>query len=102
MSNKWNEIIDSHDMYQLLELVRFTYGEIFPLTMEEMQEYDGGYNPDHIYETLEMELIQTEKMDDFCANYDEYIIRKEESDPYHWRHRDKMMKNLMDKFGDIE
>lgn len=48
----WEEIISSLDVYQLYELLQFKYGDILTDTKQEIDEEEGDYNPDHIYETI--------------------------------------------------
>ena len=52
----WENIQSSFDVYQLYELLVFKYGPIFKDTKQAIDEYEDHYNPDHIYEIIEMEL----------------------------------------------
>jgi hypothetical protein len=92
--NSWKEVIETYDVGQLLELLNFTYGKILKDSNSEFEEYEGDYNPDEIYEVIQNELISLGKFDDFLENYSDYIIKKDESDPTHWRHRKKQQDEL--------
>jgi hypothetical protein len=90
----WDSIQSSMDVYQLYELLVFKYGPIFTDTKREMDEYEGDYNPDHIYEVIEMELKEKKLWDEFIHHWEEYQNEKEEADPFHWKHRKKMYDQL--------
>jgi len=96
----WEGVQSMLDVYQLYELLIFKYGNIFPNSKNDIDEYDGDYNPDHLYETIEMELKNNGKWEDFLKNYSEYQNEKDEADPYHWKHRKKIQDELSRKFRD--
>ena len=50
----WEEITSSLDVYQLYELLQFKYGEVLTDTKQAIDEEEGDYNPDHIYEVIDM------------------------------------------------
>ena len=88
-------------MSSLYELLVFKYGNVFPNTIKEINDYDGDYNPDHIYEVIEYELKNNGIWEDFLNNYELYQNEKEENDPYHWKYRKKQMDDLFDKWNDL-
>jgi len=96
----WENIQSSFDVYQLYELLVFKYGSIFKDTKQAIDEYEDHYNPDHIYEIIEMELKFQKKWEDFLQNWEEYQNEKEESDPFHWKSRKKMFDELSRKFDE--
>jgi hypothetical protein len=98
----WEEIISSLDVYQLYELLQFKYGEVLTDTKQAIDEEEGDYNPDHIYEVIEYELKQKDLFTDFITNWKQYQIEKEEADPFHWRHRNKSYNDLLSKWGDMK
>jgi len=98
----WEEIISSLDVYQLYELLQFKYGDVLTDTKQEIDEEEGDYNPDHIYEVIEYELKQKDLFTDFITNWQQYQIEKEEADPFHWRHRKKSYDDLLSKWGDMK
>lgn len=95
-NNNWMIIMETYDVYQLYELLVFKYGDIFKETKVSIDEYEGDYNPDHIYEIIKYELESLNIYEDFINNYSDYEIEKDEADPYHWRNRMKSQNNLMD------
>lgn len=97
----WEEIQGALDVYQLYELLQFKYGDVLIDTKQAIDEEDGDYNPDHIYEIIEYELKNKDLFTDFITNWKEYQIEKEEADPYHWRNRNKSYANLLSKWKDI-
>lgn len=101
----WEDAQGLLDVYKMYELLVFKYGEIFSDTKHEIDEEDGDYNPDQIYEVIEYELRKNNLWEDFLTNYEEYQNEKEEADPYHWKNRAKavndLMKGLDDKYGGI-
>lgn len=102
ISDTWNEIIASHDVGQLLDLIHFKYGkDSVPESSKEFDEYDGDYNPDDIYDSIRFELEELGKLDDFMQNYQDYVIEKEENDPFHWRHRKKQQDEFNKRFNNI-
>ena len=98
----WEEITESLDVYQLYELLQFKYGEVLTDTKQAIDEEEGDYNPDHIYEVIEYELKQKDLFTDFITNWKQYQIEKEEADPFHWRHRKKSYDDLLNKWGDMK
>ena len=90
----WDEVQSAMDVYQLYELLIFKYGPIFIDTKREMDDYDGDFNPDHIYEVIEMELKTKNLWEEFLQNWEIYQNEKEEADPFHWKHRKKEMDRL--------
>lgn len=92
--NTWGDIIEFLDVYQLYELLVFTYGDTFPYTKESIEEEEGDYNPDHIYDIIKYELESTGRYDDFISNFDEYKDKMDESDPTHWKNRKKSFDDL--------
>jgi hypothetical protein len=98
----WEEIISSLDVYQLYELLQFKYGDVLTDTKQEIDEEEGDYNPDHIYETIEYELKAKDLFTDFITNWQQYQIEKDEADPFHWRHRNKSYNDLLSKWGDMK
>jgi hypothetical protein len=98
----WEEITESLDVYQLYELLQFKYGEVLTDTKQAIDEEEGDYNPDHIYEVIEYELKQKDLFTDFITNWKQYQIEKEEADPFHWRHRNKSYNDLLSKWGDMK
>ncbi len=96
----WENVQSFLDIYQLYELLVFKYGKVFTDTKQSIDEYDGDYNPDHIYEVVEMELKSLGKWDDFLQNYTSYQNEKEEADPFHWKNRKKAYDDLAKSFGD--
>jgi hypothetical protein len=98
----WEEITSSLDVYQLYELLQFKYGEVLTDTKEAIDEEEGDYNPDHIYEVIEYELKQKDLFTDFITNWQQYQIEKEEADPFHWRHRKKSYDDLLNRWGDMK
>ena len=77
----WKEAQGLLDVYGMYELLVFKYGEKFPDTKKEIDEEESDYNPDQIYETIEMELKSNNLWEDFLTNYNEYQNEKEEADP---------------------
>jgi hypothetical protein len=98
----WEEITESLDVYQLYELLQFKYGEVLTDTKQAIDEEEGDYNPDHIYEVIEYELKQKDLFTDFITNWKQYQIEKDEADPFHWRHRNKSYNDLLSKWGDMK
>lgn len=98
----WEEITSALDVYQLYELLQFKYGEVLTDTKQAIDEEEGDYNPDHIYEVIEYELKQKDLFTDFITNWKQYQIEKEEADPFHWRHRKKSYDDLLSKWGDMK
>ena len=96
----WENIQSSFDDYELYELLVFKYGPIFKDTKQAIDEYEDHYNPDHIYEIIEMELKFQKKWEDFLQNWEEYQNEKEEADPFHWKSRKKMFDELSRKFDE--
>ncbi len=97
----WEEITESLDVYQLYELLQFKYGEVLTDTKQAIDEEEGDYNPDHIYETIEYELKQKDLFTDFITNWKQYQIEKEEADPFHWRHRKKSYDDFFNKWDKL-
>lgn len=97
---KWENVQGLLDVYQLYELLIFKYGDIFENTKQSIDEYEDDYNPDHIYEIIEMELKEKNLWEDFINNYETYQNDKEEADPFHWKHRKKIQDEFMKSFGD--
>lgn len=95
----WENVQSFLDVYQLYELLIFKYGLVFTDTKQAIDEYEDDYNPDHIYEIIEMELKSLGKWDDFLQNYTSYQNEKEEADPFHWKHRKKAYDDLAKSFG---
>lgn len=91
----WEDIQSGLDVYQLYELLVFKYGNIFIDTKAAIDEEEGDYNPDQIYEVIEMELKNKNLWLDFLKNHESYQNDKEEADPYHWKHRRKSYDDLM-------
>jgi hypothetical protein len=94
----WQTIQESLDVYQLYELL--VYGKIFTDTKEAIDEYEGDYNPDEIYEIIEYELKAKNIWEDFLENYERYEIEKDEADPFHWRNRLKRQEEFEKTFRD--
>jgi hypothetical protein len=98
--DSWEEVQSALDVFQLYELLVFKYGPIFTDTKQAIDEYEDDYNPDHIYEVIEMELKYQKNWEDFLKNWQKYQNEKEESDPYHWKNRKKMYDELVKSFDD--
>lgn len=95
---KWENIQSQFDIYELYDLLIFKYGPIFIDTKENIDEYDGDYNPDYIYDVIELELKSKKLWIDFINNYNSYQNDKDESDPFHWKYRKKMQDNFTKNF----
>ena len=98
----WQDVQSSLDVYQLYELLLFKYGSIFYDTKDAIDEEEGDYNPDHIYEIIEYELKAKKLWEDFLNNFDQYQNEKDEADPFHWKHRNKIMKHLGSNWDDMD
>lgn len=93
---EWKNIESSLDVYQLMELLEFTYSkDKFKELHDEINEKEEDYNPDEYYEQIKWRLEELELLDDFIENFEEYQIKQQESDPFHWRNRNKRMDDLM-------
>ena len=102
ISDPWDDIIASHDVGQLLDLIYFKYGkDSVPESSKEFDEYEGDYNPDDIYDSIRFELEESGKLDDFMQNYQAYEIEKDEADPFHWRYRKKQQDDFNRKFNNL-
>ena len=100
---KWELVKESFDVCQLLEVLIFKYGrEILKNSLDDYAANEDDYNPDEIYETIQYELEQAKKYDDFLLNYEAYEIEKDEADPLHWRHRKKIQDKLGESFRNLE
>ncbi len=87
---QWEEVMGTYDVYQLMEILIFKYGRKIPEDLlNEINDYDEDYNPDHFYEQIRYELEQADIFNDFVENWEKYSIEKDENDPFHWRYRNK-------------
>ena len=92
---KWDEIEESFDAFQLMELLTFKYGrEPFKDFIEDIENYDEYYNPNQFYEQIVFALEQSNIYDDFIENWKDYEIKMQENDPFHWRHKQKEIDKL--------
>lgn len=98
----WETIEESLDVYQLYELLVFKYGNVFTDTQQAIDEEEGYYNPDHIYEIIKWELERLNLLDDLIANFEKYQIERDEADPFHWRHRKKQQDDFMAKWDKLD
>lgn len=102
ISTDWESIEEALDVYQLYELLFFKYGDVFTDTKQAIEEEDGYYNPEHIYEIIKWELDRLKLFDDFVENFEKYQIERDEADPFHWRHRKKKQDDFISKWDKLD
>jgi uncharacterized protein YaaR (DUF327 family) len=95
---KWESIQAQYDVYQLYDLLVYKYGPIFIDTKQNIDEDEGDYNPDYIYDVIELELKSKKLWEDFINNYEIYQNDKDEADPFHWKYRKKMQDDFTKNF----
>lgn len=89
-TSNWQDIEDALDVYQLMELLEFTYGkDKFQELHDEIYATEEDYNPDEYYEQIKWRLEELNLLEDFVSNFDQYQITQQENDPFHWRYRNK-------------
>jgi len=93
---EWYEIIENFDVYQLMELLNFKYGQDkFKEVNKDLDEYEEDYNPDEFYELIQYRLEELDLFNDFLNNWKSYEIEKDENDSFHWRYRQKQQDKLL-------